>query len=748
MENTAKTNKALTALEINKEGNKALLFYRDFDLDRIVVEEKDFSPCILLAEKILAEGLPEGASFRELKGEGFYRYRIDFPSLGECESFARSLKAKTGFSPGGYGAPYRTFSDPVQQALTHFRIRLFEGMEFSRALRMQFDIETYCGTGHEFSNPEREEDAIIMISLSDNRGFEKVLSLEEYGGSEKALLEDFVKIVQEKDPDILEGHNIFRFDLPYITARAKRHKVKLSLGRDGSIMKSRSSRFSVGERIVQYTRSDIYGRHIVDTYMLLLFYDAVNRNLDSYGLKNAAIHFKIASPERTYIPGEMISRFWDEKKEELKKYALDDVREVKALSGILSPSFFYQSCLIPLSFQNTIVRGNATRIEALLAAKYLSADHALPLPERGRPFAGALTGAEHTGVFHEVEHCDVRSLYPSILLSRFEEGPARDSLGVFIATLKELRKFRLEAKDKAKALPAGEEKEYYDSLQKTFKILINSFYGYLGFEQGFLNDFSLAEKVTSTGRMILSSMMELLEKEGAKVIEMDTDGIYFVRCREKKEGEKSLEDNLRAILPAGIEVEFDPPAKAMFCYKSKNYAILSHDGTLSLTGAALKSRGLEPFQRAYMQKVISLLLEGKEEEYPLFHREMEEKIKGHLLPLRDLAKTETLADSPESYRKKITAGTSRRSAAYELVLASGRDYRQGDQVSFYITGEKKKVSIVENSRLLADAPAGERDENILFYLEKLQELKKKFAPFMEGTPSPCNEGVQEEFVLE
>lgn len=745
METTLENKKFLTALEINKEGNKALLFYREKISDTITVEERDFSPYLLLAEKILAEGLPEGASIKELEGEGFYRYMLTFPSLPECEKFAKLLKAKTGFSPGGYGSPYRTFTDPVQQALTSLGVRLFEGMDFSEVRRMQFDIETYCGKDHDFSHPEREEDAIIMISLSDNRGFEKVLTLEEY--SEKELLEEFVKIVQERDPDILEGHNIFRFDLPYITARAKRHKVKLSLGRDGSILKSRSSRFSVAERIVQYTRSDIYGRHLVDTYQLLLFYDAVNRNLDSYGLKNAAIHFKIASPERTYIAGEKISEYWETNPEELKKYALDDVREVRALSGILSPSFFYQSSLIPLSFQNTIVRGNATRIEALLVAKYLSFSHALPLPERGRPFAGALTAAEHTGVFHNVEHCDVRSLYPSILLSQFQEGPARDFLGVFITTLQELRKFRLEAKDKAKTLPPGREKEYYNSLQKTFKILINSFYGYLGFEQGFLNDFSLAEKVTATGRKILSSMMDLLEREGAKVIEMDTDGIYFVRCKEEQEG--SLEEKLRAILPAGIEVEFDPPVKAMFCYKSKNYAILSYDGTLSLTGAALKSRGLEPFQRQYMQKVISLLLEDKREEFPLFHREMEEKIKNHLLPLRDLAKTETLADSPESYRKKMAQGTSRRSAAYELVLASGRDYRQGDQVSFYITGEKKKVAIVENSRLLLDADPAVRDENILFYLDKLEELRKKFAPFMEeGTPSPCNEAIQAEFHLE
>ena len=40
---------------------------------------------------------------------------------------------------------------------------------------------------------------------------------------------------------------------------------------------------------------------------------------------------------------------------------------------------------------------------------------------------------------------------------------------------------------------------YYDALQATFKILINSFYGYLGFSMGHFNDFAQADRVTRTG---------------------------------------------------------------------------------------------------------------------------------------------------------------------------------------------------------------------------------------------------------
>ena len=38
----------------------------------------------------------------------------------------------------------------------------------------------------------------------------------------------------------------------------------------------------------------------------------------------------------------------------------------------------------------------------------------------------------------------------------------------------------------------------------------------------------------------------------------------------------------------------------MFSYKMKNYALLDEDGKIIIKGAALHSRGLEPFQRNYL----------------------------------------------------------------------------------------------------------------------------------------------------
>lgn len=96
----------------------------------------------------------------------------------------------------------------------------------------------------------------------------------------------------------------------------------------------------------------MYGAaHVVDTLHLAMLYDGANRNLESYNLKYLAKHFRIASDERTYVDGSKITELWNSDRATLLAYALDDVRETEALSAVLSPSYFYQTQLLPLKYQ-------------------------------------------------------------------------------------------------------------------------------------------------------------------------------------------------------------------------------------------------------------------------------------------------------------------------------------------------------------------------------------------------------------
>jgi DNA polymerase elongation subunit (family B) len=584
------------------------------------------------------------------------------------------------------------------------------------------------------------------------------------------MLERLNAIIQERDPDVIEGHNVFKFDLSYIKTRAQRHGIALKWGRNGSEASVYSSRLFVAERTIDYPKWEIYGRHIVDTWILSQYYDISSRELEGLGLKEMARHFGLASQDRTYVEGSQISRVYDETPDVLRRYALDDVRETRALSALLTPSYFIQAQIFPYNFQDVVVRGNATKINSLFLREYLRQRHSVPAPPgEAKEFAGGYTAIFKEGVVKNVVHCDVTSLYPSIMLAQ-KVKPAADVLDVFLPLLRELRTFRVEAKRLAQRAGGDDERAHYQALQTTFKILINSFYGYLGTSFSNFADFRAAGEITETGQQILKHMIGWLQQQGCDVIELDTDGIYFVPpdprsnpCSRRgneaesagsppphvggyndglrnREQAEALVAELAATLPEGIDVELDGQYPAMFSYKMKNYALLNASGKLTIKGSGLRSRGLERFQRQFLRDLILLLLTDREEQVRRLYGETLARFERHEFQVKDFCKTETLSESLASYRQKVEQGKRNPSALYELALKTGRDYRAGDPLSFYVTGARKNVTVYESCKLASQWDAANPDENVAYYKAKLEELYEKFRIYLSH-PDPPAQGM-------
>ena len=106
-----------------------------------------------------------------------------------------------------------------------------------------------------------------------------------------------------------------------------------------------------------------------------------------------------------------------------------------------------------------------------------------------------------------------------------------------------------------------------------------------------------------------------------------------------------------------------------------------------------------------------------------------------------LMKTDTLQDSLDKYRTKIAGSARNRAAAYELALASGRNYRPGDQISYYIKATPKKVPAYEAARPASEFDPENRDENIDYYLAKLDDLVKKFSNLTTVASVPRQESL-------
>ena len=138
----------------------------------------------------------------------------------------------------------------------------------------------------------------------------------------------------------------------------------------------------IAEKTINYPKFEVSGRHIVDTFLLLQLYDIGTRELESFGLKDAARHFGIvggghgeqsatAVEDRTYLEGKGIQRAWTEDPAAFARYALEDVRETRALADLLSRSYFIMASIFPYNYQEVIVRGQATRDQRAVPARIL-----------------------------------------------------------------------------------------------------------------------------------------------------------------------------------------------------------------------------------------------------------------------------------------------------------------------------------------------------------------------------------------
>src|SRR6202022_1767884 len=473
------------------------------------------------------------------------------------------------------GRNFFAFTDPVQHYLTATGRTLFKELPFEELKRMQLEVLSFAEPVTGVADPG-PTDHLMSIALSDKSGWEELIIVDQKNveESERNALKRLTSLIEERDPDVIEGHNLFRFDLPYLVTRARRAKAKLNWGRSGGFLRSRPSRLQIAEKTIDYPKFTIDGRHFVDTFLLAQFYDVGMRSLAGFERTDVARHFGFCDEEISALAGKELERAYIDKDEKFRRRALCAVRETRAVSELLSPSYFIQAQIFPYNYQDVIVRGNATRINALLLREYFRQRHSIPEMPMVRGFEGGYTDIFFTGVARNVWHCDVASLYPSIMLA-FDCFPKTDQLQIFRHLLTDLRAFRLEAKNEMRNAEKENNRQkwhHFHALQNTFKILINSFYGYLGFAQGNFADFDAAARVTHIGRDLLRKMIDWLKGQGVQVIEVDTDGIYFVPPDKIDIGE--LQKGLAKELPPGIEVEFDEQFEAMFSYKAKNYALL------------------------------------------------------------------------------------------------------------------------------------------------------------------------------
>lgn len=424
---------------------------------------------------------------------------------------------------------------------------------------LSFDLEVRNPHGM----PDSDVDEIIMIGVSSNFGINQVISTKTNSdsrddfvnqlGSEKEMIEEFVKIIKENNVDILVGYNSDNFDFPYLKERAKILGVDLDIGMDGSDIKFIRRGYA--------NAASFKGLIHVDLYLVMRRY----MSLERYTLER--VYYELFGEEKIDVPGDRIWEFWDNGGEELDNlfdYSLDDVVSTLKIAQQTLPLNLELTRIIGQPLFDVSRMATGQQAEWFLVKQAYFDNEVVP-NKQGANFANRAAAEDNEGGYvrepekglHEnLVQFDFRSLYPSIIISKnispdvmylgdvenedeYNIAPEhgikfkKDPQGFIPSVINKILQERFRIKREMKASDDDAERKALDVQQQAIKRLANTMYGIYGFPRFRWYSFECAKAITSWGRQYIKSSIEKAEEFGFYAIYADTDGFYAKYKKEK-----------------------------------------------------------------------------------------------------------------------------------------------------------------------------------------------------------------------
>lgn len=482
----------LYVVGIEPQDDGTCVIFREDPDEGLIEEVVPFRPYILSKYAL-------GSKWTRLKDKQHYKYIRKYRDL---ESYYDALKLLQRRNKDIY-----TIRNPKEAFMCKTGVTYFKGMKKEDLSILSVDIEDTYGIG----KTPRDDGKLLLIANTFRKNgkiIKKQFAYDDFK-SEKEMLKAWSKWVNKCDPHVYLGHNIFNHDFKIINHAAKRWKIKLKLGRDGSEMyiPKRNSLFRVdGSQSYNYKNIQIYGREIIDTWRLAMLYDKNSRReYENYKLKYIIAFEKLEKEDRVhYDAANIYEDYKDPKKwEMIKKYNVDDGDDPLAYFDLVIPVFFQYTKSIPRSFQMVINSATGSQVNYLMIRSYLQLGYSIARASDAVKYPGAISFGI-PGIYKNVFKIDVQSLYPSIILTYLLWDKKKDPKKHMIKMLSYFTDQRI--RNKVKHKETGD--KTYKILSDSQKIVINSVYGFYGAPKLNYNNPRIASKVTEIGRDILTQAME------------------------------------------------------------------------------------------------------------------------------------------------------------------------------------------------------------------------------------------------
>lgn len=569
--------------------------------------------------------------FEKLEGNQHFKYIRKFSRRDSFVKFCRIYYKKDIFR----------INNDKEAAQIYYGYTMFKGLKVEDVSVLSFDIEAEGLTHYEGS-----QTYLITNTFRDINGniTKKHFRVDEYDNDHKAMIKDWCDWVVEVDPAVLVAHNGYGYDVPYLQYC---YGEPLPIGKNGRPIETedREAQFRVdGNQSWSYNRIHIFGRHLIDTMFLSVKYD-IGRNYPSWGLKAIAEYEGIVKEDRQFYDASKIAQNWSDplEREKIVQYGIDDSDDALALYDIQIPSLFYMTQSVPKPFQLMHLSASGSQLNAIMVRAYLQDGHSIPKASDQEYVAGGMSYGV-PGVYSNVLKWDAKSYYPNTILTFDIYDKDKDPKAYYLKMVKYFTYKRFEQKD----LYNQTKNKYYDDLQSSSKIFINSAYGLLGTKGLNFNSFHNASLITKCCRMGLMKAIKWATGKGVdfwwpdyletktheqdfensefidkktkisykemknhnwQLVNIDTDAVSF--C--KKDGSNYTEKEKEFIFKELNEImysewEDDGAFKKVIVIKAKNYILQDEYNVITKKGSSIKTPSKEPALKEMMDKIIGVLL--------------------------------------------------------------------------------------------------------------------------------------------
>jgi DNA polymerase I len=546
-------------------------------------------------------------------------------------------------------------------------------------------------------------------------------------GDERAILEGFVRLVIDHDPDVITGYNIGGYDIPLLVERAQALGLApLGLGRD------RSAPDDAGERLWR-----IRGRIVADAWW------SARRELRPKQETLEYVARVLLGDKKLDVDRRNIAAEWQRDRQAVMEYCEHDARlALRILLKLRSLDKAEDLATVAhLPLEEGLNGRTSLFIDALLIPRADRRKIGVPPTHRLRrenPIEGGYVHTIRPGLYRWVAVLDFKAMYPSIIISHnlcfttlSPEGTTRAPSGAtFLAPevrrgiipelLEELMQRRDEFRRRSRAAPTPAEAEYYEGLQQAVKILMNSFYGVLASSFYRFTNKEIGAAITAYAREQITTIIRELERSGHEVVYSDTDSVFVRSPEPSLEGTRNFGESIaKRFTVAGTTFEFQSVYEALFSHGAKKRYV----GRTVWPKEELVIRGYESrrtdafdFQVEALNEIFSLVLKGDPAPVLARARELVTQVQeGRVEPERLVVARSVRAEAEYNEATRDNLPFLR---VFKQLQAEGYDVIPGMKVAWIVTDAGKRPQEIEP--WIAGRPL-EHPPDLSYYAERVAQ---------------------------